>query len=53
MYEPYVHALSAYFRLRIPPWIAQADWVDHWQASTWEPSALRKKEAENAKREHF
>jgi hypothetical protein len=34
MYEPYVHALASYFRFRVPPWVAQQDWVDDWQAST-------------------
>jgi hypothetical protein len=53
MYEPYVHALASYFRLRVPPWVAQENWVDDWQASTWEPRTISRKRAEKAKREHF
>jgi hypothetical protein len=53
MYEPYVYALASYFRLRVPPWVAQKDWVDDWQASTWErrtPNGTRPGKAEG---EHF
>ncbi len=53
MYEPYVHALASYFRLRVPPWIAQEDWVDDWQASTWEPRPLSRNRPGRTAREHF
>ena len=53
MYEPYVHALASYFRLRVPPWVAEKNWVDNWQASTWERRTIRTKLAERAKGEHF
>lgn len=53
MYEPYVHALASYFRFRVPPWVAQEDWVDDWRASTWEPRALNRNRAEKAEGEHF
>jgi hypothetical protein len=40
LYEPYCNALAAYFRVRIPPWIAAKGWVDNWQMTIWErPSA--------------
>ncbi len=53
MYEPYVHALASYFRLRVPPWVAQENWVDDWQASTWERRPVRRMRAEKAEGEHF
>ena len=53
MYEPYVHALASYFRLRVPPWLAQENRVDDWQASTWERRTLTRKRAEKTEGEHF
>lgn len=53
MYEPYLHALAAYFRLRIPPWIAPQGWVDDWQASSWERYTNSRKRAEEVEGEHF
>ncbi len=53
MYEPYVHTLASYFRLRVPPWVAQEDWIDDWQASTWERSTISRKRAGKVEGEHF
>ena len=53
MYEPYVHALASYFRLRVPPWAAQEDSLDDWQASTWERSTGNRSRTEKAGGEHF
>jgi hypothetical protein len=53
MYEPYVHALASYFRLRAPPWVAPENWVDDWQASSWERRAIRRKRPEETEGEHF
>jgi hypothetical protein len=53
LYEPYVHALASYFRVSVPPWIAEENRVDNWQASTWEPSGISRMPAERAKGEHF
>ena len=53
LYEPYVHALALYFRLRIPPWVAAKSWVDNWQATMWERPASRKVILEQTKGEHF
>jgi hypothetical protein len=39
LYEPYCHALAAYFRMRIPPWVAAVGWADNWQKTMWEPPA--------------
>ena len=36
MYEPYVHALSEYFLLPLPPWFRVTDKPDDWQTSPWE-----------------
>jgi hypothetical protein len=41
LYEPYCHALAAYFRTRIPPWVAGEGWVDNWQKTIWEPPAKK------------
>jgi hypothetical protein len=40
-YEPYCHALAAYFRVRIPPWMAAKEWLDNWQRTAWERPARR------------
>jgi hypothetical protein len=53
LYEPYVLALSGYFRMKVPPWMAEEDWVDNWQASTWERRAISRKPGEKTKGEHF
>lgn len=53
MYEPYGPALASYFRLKVPPWIAEENRVDDWQASTWERRLLRVKQAGGAEGEHF
>jgi len=52
MYEPYVHALAAYFRVAIPPWIAAVGWVDNWQKTAWERPA-KKVFRERGKGGHF
>ena len=52
MYEPYCHALAAYFRVAIPPWVAAEGWVDNWQKTAWEPPA-KKIFRERGKRGHF
>jgi len=43
MYEPYVHALSLYLHLRLPPWIPDAERSDNWQTSAWNKVAGRKR----------
>jgi hypothetical protein len=53
MYEPYVHALASYFRLKVPPWLAEENRVDDWQASTWERRTFSRQRAEKAGGEHF
>jgi hypothetical protein len=52
LYEPYCHALAAYFRMRIPPLIAAAGWLDNWQKTAWEPPA-KKIFRERGKGGHF
>jgi hypothetical protein len=53
LYEPYVHALASYFRVRIPPWVAAENWVDNWQVTIWERSTARKVARKREKGEHF
>jgi hypothetical protein len=53
LYEPYVHALATYFRIRIPPWVAEEKWVDNWQVTMWERPAGKEVARERAKGEHF
>jgi len=36
MYEPYVHALSAYLCTPLPPWFRVAMALDSWQTGAWE-----------------
>jgi hypothetical protein len=35
MYEPYVHSLSSYLHIAIPPWVPKAGRIDNWQTSAW------------------
>jgi hypothetical protein len=35
MYEPYVHALSEYLMMPLPPWQAARSRADNWQTSAW------------------
>jgi hypothetical protein len=35
MYEPYVHSLSSYLHIPIPPWVPKASRIDNWQTSAW------------------
>jgi hypothetical protein len=53
LYEPYVHALAAYFRVSIPLWVAQEKWADNWQVTLWERRATRKVVRKREKGEHF
>lgn len=39
LYEPYVHALSQYLRLPLPPWTPLEARADNWQTSAWEKTA--------------
>jgi len=52
-YEPYLHAMAAYFRLTVPPWIAEEHRPDNWQASSWERRAIGRKTTEKADSDHF
>jgi Ion channel len=36
MYEPYVHALSGYLYMPLPPWFRVTVALDSWQTSAWE-----------------
>jgi hypothetical protein len=40
-YEPYVYALSRYFRIDLPPWIFESSHPDNWQTSAWGPPSGR------------
>lgn len=53
MYEPYVLALASYFRVRVPPWIAEEHWLDNWQADIMERRTIKRKSAGKARIEHF
>jgi hypothetical protein len=53
LYEPYIHALAAYFRVRIPPWVASERWMDNWQVTIWGRPAARKVARDREKGEHF
>jgi len=53
LYEPYVHALAAYFRVKIPPWITAENRPDNWEMSVWERRDNSRKAVEKAKGEHF
>jgi hypothetical protein len=35
MYEPYLHALSRYLYVALPPWILEKKITDNWKTSAW------------------
>jgi hypothetical protein len=56
MYEPYVQALAAHFRVVVPPWVAQEKRLDNWQASIWERRTVERRPGEApgiGRGEHF
>ena len=53
LYEPYIHALATYFRVSVPPWIAEENRADNWQASSWERRSIIEKPAGRARSDHF
>lgn len=53
LYEPYVYALSTYFQVSLPPWVAEENWVDNWQGSYWERPVKGKKPAVKYRADHF
>jgi len=57
MYEPYVHALAAFFYINLPPWVHESEKLDNWQTSAWEPrvkaSLRRWRKISAPKRDHW
>jgi hypothetical protein len=55
MYEPYIHALSIYLHITIPPWISRSKRADNWQTSRWDTGSglERKKLLEEIWDDHF
>jgi hypothetical protein len=49
MYEPYVHSLSDYFCLSLPPWSPRLERKDNWRTTAGQRINLRNEE----KRHHF
>jgi Ion channel len=35
MYEPYLHALSRFLYMEVPPWILATEITDNWKTSAW------------------
>ncbi|MDR3722482.1 MAG: potassium channel family protein [Candidatus Acidoferrales bacterium] len=35
MYEPYLHALSRFLYMEVPPWILATEIADNWKTSAW------------------
>lgn len=55
MYEPYLFALSEFFGLALPPWVASPEATDNWQASEWSQNAgvFRRIASRPGVRRHF
>jgi len=53
LYEPYIHALAMYFKITVPPWIAEESWEDNWQGSFWERPVKGRKTAGSGRKDHF
>ncbi|MGZ3581071.1 MAG: two pore domain potassium channel family protein, partial [Syntrophales bacterium] len=43
MYEPYIHALSLYLHITIPPWVLRTKRPDDWQTSRWDTAGIERK----------
>jgi hypothetical protein len=52
MYEPYVHSLSRYFHITVPPWFFGTGHKDNWQMSAWPTPRARGRSREPELR-HF
>lgn len=52
-YEPYINSLAIHFQVSLPPWIADENWVDNWQASYWGWHGSDVISMRNRKSEHF
>ncbi len=52
MYEPYVHSLSQYFHITVPPWFFGSSHKDNWQMSAW-PTPGRKGRSGERELRHF
>jgi hypothetical protein len=54
MYEPYIHALSLYLHINIPPWVLRTKRPDDWQTSRWDTAGIeRKKTLKEIWEDHF
>jgi len=55
MYEPFLFALSMFFRLDLPPWVPQSHMADNWQTSISapEPGTTRVVRLRGSKERHF
>lgn len=55
MYEPYVHSMSSYLAIAIPPWIPETIPADNWQTTAWgtDPGFPRADVPKGPKRKHF
>jgi hypothetical protein len=53
LYEPYLQALSAYFRFPLPHWMPTGSGIDNWQASSWERRTAGQTAVEAARGDHF
>jgi len=55
MYEPYVHSLSSFLAITIPPWTPDASPADNWQTSAWmTDSDLKRTDVpKGSRRKHF
>ncbi len=53
MYEPYIHALSNYLCLDVPPWMLESLRKDNWQTSPWPNVGASPALEKEQKQRHF
>jgi hypothetical protein len=55
MYEPYIHALSRYLLIAIPPWLPETGREDNWKTTAWgrKPGPKAPDLPKGAKGSHF
>ncbi len=53
LYEPFIQALATYFRVTIPPWIAEESREDNWRTTIWERRSTSRSPDEKSRGRHF
>jgi len=53
LYEPYLHSLSAYLRMAVPPWVPPPGRKDNWETSAWDDTSSNSLDKYRKINKHF